>query len=139
MEDELFLPSNLKDNVSNMIKQYLTSKVDKNCQSDSCKCNRYHSISKQYHHLIAFYAKFTDDGLKKLDKIDIQKTKNIFNVNYSLLGVVHHAGSTIKSGHYYCTVKYSTFLDINDDRVTSQQMSELKSNKTAHILFYQSS
>ena len=36
MEDELFLPSNHKDNVSNMIKQYLTSKVDKNCQSDTC-------------------------------------------------------------------------------------------------------
>ena len=62
----------------------------------------------------------------------------MFNVNYSLLGVIHHTGSTIKSGHYYCTVKYSTFLNINDDRVTSQQMSELKNSKTAYILFYKS-
>jgi uncharacterized UBP type Zn finger protein len=140
LEDELFLSSNHKDNVNNMITQYLTSKVDKQCQSDICKCDRYHSLSKTMSSppriLRINIKRFTDDGLKKHDEININTSINICNINYSLLGVIHHAGSTIKSGHYYCTVKYSTILNINDDRVTSQQMSELKCSKTAYILFY---
>ena len=64
-----------------------------------------------------------DRSVIKRSGYTIQNSINIFNVNYSLLGVIHHAGSTIKSGHYYCTVKNSTFVNINDDRVSSQQMS----------------
>jgi ubiquitin C-terminal hydrolase len=141
-EDELLLSSKHKSNVNSMINEYLDSKVDKKCESDLCKCDRYHSLSRILSSppriLRIVIKRFTNAGLKKQDEININTRINIFNVNYSLLGVIHHTGSTIKSGHYYCTVKYSTFLNINDDRVTSQQMSELKNSKTAYILFYKS-
>ena len=140
LEDEFSLSSSSKDNVDNMINQYLKSKVDKNCST--CKCNRYHNVSKSLSSpprvLRMIINRFTDDGSKKHDQININTSLNICHINYSLLGIIHHAGSTVKSGHYFCTVKYITMLNINDALVTSQQISDLKSSQTAYILFYKS-
>lgn len=56
---------------------------------------------------------------------------------FELVGIVHHFGSSVRSGHYVADVKSSQWFHCNDSRVTRQnQCPENRGSCTAYICAY---
>ena len=68
--------------------------------------------------------------------IVIDEIIRIGSLNYELVGVIHHHGNYISSGHYTSSVKFDKYYMCNDTHIKPSQYSDIKFSNTAYMIFY---
>ena len=55
---------------------------------------------------------------------------------YELLGVIHHHGNYINSGHYTATIKFNEYHKFDDLNVDPVEFHDFKISDSAYLVFY---
>jgi ubiquitin C-terminal hydrolase len=129
------------NNISQLLQSSLYDKVDKNCHI--CNILTSHqkivTLNDPPSILIILVSRFRSDGglnrNKNNIKIRIERYIEIKGMEYELLGVVHHLGDYISSGHYKAFVRYQNFFECNDSHIFKSHYNDTESS-TAVLLFY---
>ena len=120
---------------------YNEEMIEKHCER--CKNNQEHSktemLWKTPKYFIIVIKRWVD--INRIDKTEVNfpiKGLSINNVNYNLISVINHHGSTQNSGHYTNFSKYNNkWYLLNDESITECHKNNLISGD-AFILLYES-
>jgi ubiquitin C-terminal hydrolase len=136
--DEITVTSSKYNKTNEMINEYWTSTITKQCIQ--CKIDTSHSEQiKIINHPRVFTVIILrfDNNMEKIGTpINIKKSILLFGKKLSLLGMINHHGRSVANGHYTATMHYNSWWHADDNKVTPFSIDLLNNNSTAYILFY---
>lgn len=127
--------------ISDLIGNSCRETITKTCYS--CQSERIHTVNHDFIQeakiLVLLLNRFgqTENSFTKLHtNVVIEETVMIGSFVYELLGVIHHHGNTINSGHYTAIVKFDKYYNCNDNSINIINFEDFKISDSAYLLFY---
>ena len=123
---------------------FANTEIDHKCESCSSKLStKSLTVTTPPQILVLQIKRYTNDGIKRLDKISIPEIMHIpqlENFQYNLISFCDHKGS-LQNGHYFATAKLDNNIwyvfDDNQVYKVNSISTCLESSSNSYLLFYQ--